>query len=103
MTPAQWSELDDLRVVRNCLVHKNGEIDSQDKDAKLLKGIIAKKQGVAVGHDSYLAVERSYCGKALESVSAFFETVFEKAAFGESFFKFEADWAKRVDEDISKA
>lgn len=97
VTAAQWSELDDLRVMRNCLVHKNGEIDSQDKR---LEQIIAKKQGVGVGYDGYLGIERSYCDKALQSVIAFFETVFEEMGFGVSFFKSKAEWAKRVQKEV---
>jgi len=30
ITADQWQELHDLRVIRNCLIHKNGEIDPRD-------------------------------------------------------------------------
>ena len=103
ITADQWTELDELRIIRNCLVHKNGEIDPQDKDAPRLKRIIAKNQGLRVGHDGYLRIERSYCDNALRSVIAFFDTVFEEAAFGVSFFKWKADWAKRIDETNKQA
>ena len=86
VTADQWKELDDLRVIRNCLVHKNGQIDPTDKDAGRLKQIIAEQQGIEVGYDGHLSIERSYCDKALRSVIAFFEVVFEKAGFGVSYF-----------------
>jgi hypothetical protein len=86
VTHDQWKALDDLRVIRNCLVHKNGQVDPQDKDTNRLKQIIAKKQGIEVGRDGYLGIERSYCDKALQSVITFFEIVFEKAGFGASYY-----------------
>jgi hypothetical protein len=102
VTDELWQDLDDLRVIRNCLVHKNGEIDPGDKDAKRLKQIIAKKQGVKVDHIGSLGIERFYCDKALQSVTAFFQTVFEQAGFGVSYFKWKAEWATSVDEELAK-
>jgi hypothetical protein len=86
VTDDQWRALDDLRVIRNCLVHKNGHIDLADKDAQRLTKIIAEEQGIDVSPDGYLGIERCYCEKALRSVIAFFEVVFEKAEFGTSYF-----------------
>jgi hypothetical protein len=94
VTGDQWKHLDDLRVIRNCLVHKNGQIDPTDKDAARLQQIIAKKEGIGVGYDGYLSIERSYCDKALRLVIEFFEIVFEKAGFGPSFF---GRWPENVE------
>src|SRR5260370_36387007 len=65
VTDDQWKALDDLRVVRNCLVHKNGQIDPLDKDAARLNQMIAEKQGIDVGYDGYLVIARSSCYKSL--------------------------------------
>jgi len=65
VTADQWKELDDLRVIRNCLVHKNGQIDPTDKDAGRLEQIIAQKQGIEVGYDDAMHEEEQseHCGR----------------------------------------
>jgi len=64
-----------------------------------LRELIAKKRGINVGHDGYLGIERSYCNKTLDSVTAFFDGIFESAGFGKSLFKWKQEQAVKMQAD----
>lgn len=80
----RWQEIENLRTIRNCLVHDNGSVlESQSK--RRLQAIARSDCGVSTGDDGCLVIERQYCETALASVRGFFKEVFDACGFGSAY------------------
>lgn len=81
-----WSDLEDLSKVRNCIVHALGKVEIS-KDEKHLRQLAKKNIGLSIsGKDSqeegYLVVSTDYCESAVRVAKKFFDEIFEAADFG---------------------
>jgi hypothetical protein len=77
-----WEGLDELRIVRNCIVHANGLVSEADRGKESLRRIAKSKRGVTIDSEGYLAIERRYCETAFGSVRRFFKEAFDSCGFG---------------------
>lgn len=81
-----WTYVEDLSKIRNCIVHALGKVDlSRDKDR--LRHLALRGNGLTISDDEFseegiLLVSADYCSQAVRNVSAFFDEVFDAAGFG---------------------
>lgn len=75
-----WQELKDLQMIRDCVVHANGKIE-ESRDKKRIYDLCKKKIGIS-GEDGALAVDKAYCIRALDAISAFYSSLLDSAGFG---------------------
>lgn len=80
---ATWTELSDLNELRNCIVHRSGEVDSTTKGDRVRQIIRENKaKGLSLDGDGVLHVELGYCRHVVEIIKQFFHRVFEETHFG---------------------
>jgi hypothetical protein len=76
-----WSLLDDLRILRNCIVHTHGDLSlaspATQKDIRKTIGRI-RKTGIK---EEMIFLERGFALNVLERVELFFAEVFRAAGF----------------------
>ncbi|BDV44191.1 hypothetical protein GURASL_31140 [Geotalea uraniireducens] len=75
-----WQELKDLQMIRDCIVHTNGRIE-ESRDKKRIYELCKKQIGVSDAEGA-LVVEKAYCMRSLETISAFFNGLLDSAGFG---------------------
>lgn len=81
--PATWTELSDLNELRNCIVHRSGEVDSTDRGDRVRQIIHGNKAtGLSLDENECLHVELGYCRHVVEVIKQFFHRVFEETHFG---------------------
>ena len=73
----QWEEINDLRRLRNCLVHDNGEVDDDSPGSVLLKNYIASHPFLDIGNKE-IVIEQGYCEEILKIIKDFFDALFPK-------------------------
>lgn len=77
-----WSQLEDLAVVRNCLVHTLGHIE-QSRDRDRLQRLVAEDKGIVVINDLWrettLIIKAKYCSYAITIAQEFFDALFDGA------------------------
>jgi len=81
-----WSDLEDLSKVRNCIVHALGKVELS-KDEKHLRQLVKRNVGLYISskdfqEEGYLVVSADYCESAIRVAKKFFDEIFEAADFG---------------------
>ncbi|HXQ36439.1 MAG TPA: hypothetical protein VN843_20670 [Anaerolineales bacterium] len=75
-------ELDDLRLIRNCLVHSNGRPDNVRSDYEQVSRVLEKNRSLSLNQEGYIHVGPEYCIQIVSLVKDFFNAIFERAGFG---------------------
>lgn len=66
----QWQEVQNYRVLRNCIVHNRGVLSGSREERQLQNYIDRKSDLRIVGDEVFL--DTAFCSEALETVKAFF-------------------------------
>lgn len=77
-----WQGLKDFQMIRDCIVHANGQIELS-RDKKRINELCKKGLGLS-NVESSLMIEKGYCINALETISICFDHLFDSAGFGSS-------------------
>lgn len=74
-----WSNICDLRKIRNCIVHTAGFIDRLgDKDKEQLKQLVEKYLDLHLDDfDQHLRITTEYCTLAIQNTKGFFFELFD--------------------------
>jgi len=78
-----WVGLHDIRKIRDCIVHGNGnpsELKKQ-KDRDHIARYAMRGKGITTDSWSFLKIEKQFCQSALKVVEEFFTEVFEACGF----------------------
>ena len=75
-----WSNICDLRKIRNCIVHTAGFIDRLgDKDKEQLKQLVEKYLDLHLDDfDQHLRITTEYCTLAIQNTKGFFFELFDQ-------------------------
>jgi hypothetical protein len=81
-----WSDIEDLSKVRNCIVHALGKVELS-KDEKHLKQLTKKDVGLSISdkesqEEGFLVVSSDYCESSVIVAQKFFDEIFDAADFG---------------------
>jgi hypothetical protein len=81
----RWTRINELRIIRNCIVHNSGDLVGS-KDELTLRSIGAAGRGITIGTRQFLdngmiVVEPEYCINCAEDVRQFFDDTFEALGF----------------------
>jgi hypothetical protein len=82
-----WKRVEDLSVVRNCIVHTMGNVkDSRDKAH--IQTMASANIGLAIGNEEFsnrdtLQISAEYCSRAVQDIQGFFDELFDAAGIGE--------------------
>ncbi len=80
--PRIWDQLDDFRIIRNCIAHANGDL-SLTRDQKKLKEAVHRSRGVAkIDCFRTLVLETTYAAGFVGKLSSFFCLLFRAAGYG---------------------
>ncbi len=77
-----WNNIQDLLIVRNSIVHANGNIE-RSTNRKRLNLIATLDRGITI-ENNYLVITIKYCYNILFDVSELFRELFEKGGYGPS-------------------
>jgi hypothetical protein len=80
LTVPKQAALDHLRVIRNCIAHANGKVVDCENLKQVAKAVRASK-GVTVDGEGYLVLRPIFCEESLQTVSDFFESIFNQVGF----------------------
>jgi hypothetical protein len=79
-----WAQVEELHIVRNCLVHTLGHLELSQDEARL-RGIIARDQGILVDNpdsdDAALMLQSEYCTQGVDHVDRFLTSLYDAAGF----------------------
>jgi len=81
VAPDIWDELTDFSLIRNCIVHANGNL-SDMRNLRRFHDIVVKTVGLSLDKDGYIRVELVYCQQIISLMEKFFDDIFEAAGFG---------------------
>lgn len=81
-----WSDIEDLSKVRNCIVHSLGKVELS-KDEKHLKQLVKKNIGLSISdkdsqEEGFLVISADYCEASVNVAKKFFDEIFDAADFG---------------------
>lgn len=78
-----WTELFDFNDLRNCVVHKSGDVNSWDKRDRVMQVIDKNKsRGLSLNDRGYVQIELVYCRHIVTVIHDFFCRIFEETGFG---------------------
>ena len=77
----RWDALDEMRVVRNCIVHSRGEAIS-DSSYKKLMAIEKKGSGLKILKSGFIYLPKKWCIDMTDTVRDFFHMIFDLGDFG---------------------
>lgn len=87
-----WEILKDLEVIRNCIIHNEGKVNPEFRDAKKIKNF-KKKYANALSvnkplheNENYLIIKFSLCEKYLENLNHFFDELISAFGFDQNFY-----------------
>lgn len=86
-----WKNVEDLSVIRNCIVHTMGDVkDSRDKAR--IQQIASMNIGLSIGIKEFedadtLQLTSEYCSRAVEDIQVFFDELFDTAGVGEKWVR----------------
>lgn len=85
-----WTPVEDLSKVRNCIVHAFGKVELS-RDESYLRQIAAQGNGLSITSwdvgwedEGILSLTSDFCASAVRSATTFFEEMFEVANFGKA-------------------
>lgn len=83
-----WTPVEDLSKVRNCIVHAFGKVELS-RDENYLRQMEARGNGLSITswgvgfeEEGILSPNSDFCTSAVRDATTFFEEVFEAASFG---------------------
>lgn len=79
-----WDKLDDIRVIRNCIAHANGE-EELTADKEPLESAVQRTEGVQFDDSRTLSLEIAFPVAVLDILTRFFQLVFREAGYHERF------------------
>ena len=80
---AMWTELFAFNDLRNCIVHRGGDVNSWDKSERVMQIIEENKnRGLALNDKGFIQIEVVYCRHVVNVIHGFFDRVFEETGFG---------------------
>jgi hypothetical protein len=81
----RWQDGENLRVIRNCIVHANGRV-SGDKKPQKVRETLEKLEGAEEDRFGFISVKASCCTNICEQIRALFNDIYQSTGFGSSFF-----------------
>ena len=87
-----WGTLKDLEIIRNCIVHNDGKVDSKFKDSEKIKSLIRKYKNYCSINKSlyekeeYLIIKFSSCEFFITEIEAFFDDLVDLFEFNQNFY-----------------
>lgn len=79
----EWSSLVKAQKVRNCIVHRNGFLDDENRH-KLAPMLADPNSGLCEDHQGRLFVSKDYCQSNLANGEAFFRRLFKELGWRKS-------------------
>lgn len=67
----QWNEIDNLRKLRNHIIHNNGDADKDSHDYDLLKRYITNNDFLSIGYEDKIVINMGYCEATLITIQQF--------------------------------
>jgi hypothetical protein len=96
-----WSSLNDLEIIRECIIHTEGKVNTDFKDYEKIKDIIKKYQAhISVNkplheNENYIIAKFSLCELFLEKLNSFFDELIALFGFDQNFY-FGAEASKQI-------
>lgn len=81
VAPASWDELTDFSLIRNCIVHANGD-PSDMRNPQRFHDIIVKTAGLSLDKNGHINVGVAYCENIVSLMEKVFDAIFKAAGFG---------------------
>ena len=72
----EWSKLQTLNKVRNCIVHCEGDVNASAH--KSLAELVKNTQGLSLRSEYFIAVERTYINECITTLEAFLEGLYKQ-------------------------
>ncbi len=81
-----WAKIEDLSVVRNCIVHTMGDVESSRDKVRIIN-MVSAQVGLSMGNKEFgdqnsLQISADFCSNAVKNVRAFFDELFDSAGMG---------------------
>jgi len=73
----EWSDLKNLNVVRNCIVHCNGNV-ALDKNTKKITQIVNNSSNLSLQMGQYIQIEREYIDRAIKQMEIFLDKLYKQ-------------------------
>lgn len=73
----EWQEIMKLNLVRNCIVHTQGDVRCVSSPTKL-KDVVRNTKGLKIDNDIFLLIDSSYIVTAIENSGQLLDMVYEK-------------------------
>jgi hypothetical protein len=82
--PRIWSLLDDLRVIRNCITHLNGDLnlESDRKRVARCREVVRRTRKIRFDTTDTLVLDEGFSFEVCEKLHAFFRLLFQAAGYG---------------------
>jgi len=77
------ADLNQLRIIRNCIAHANGLLADYERPEQVTKAI-RRQKGIGIDSEGYVDVTAVFCEQCLQAVKSFFEDTFTQLGFGPS-------------------
>jgi len=103
-----WSNLKDLEVIRNCIIHNEGKANKDFRDYEKIKNIVQKyRKHISVNkpiheNENYIIVKFSLCEFFLEKLNFFFDELIALFGFDQNFY-FGAEASQQILNERIKA
>jgi hypothetical protein len=79
-----WTPIENISEIRNCIVHCNGYIEEARNRTKV-ESLIQKIQGLEISHENRLLIEAFFIDESYLKIQQLFETIFTNLKFGRGF------------------
>lgn len=82
--PRIWSQLDDLRIIRNCITHLNGDLTLEANHTRVTRCREAVRRTRKIRFDAtdILVLDDVFSFEVCEKLQAFFRLLFQAAGYG---------------------
>jgi hypothetical protein len=77
----EWSHLRSLQLVRDCIVHSYGYLNSEDDRSKHLRKLATQDIGLSITEDDRISLTSAFCNRHLTSLSNLFSQLFQFAGW----------------------
>lgn len=74
----QWNEINNLRKLRNHIVHNNGGADKDSNDYDSLMRYIANNRFLSTGHEDKIVIDMGYCEATLTTIQQFILALYSR-------------------------
>ncbi|WP_319575496.1 hypothetical protein [uncultured Desulfobacter sp.] len=80
---SEWTKLNDLFKIRDCLIHCGGDIklleeNKENNKIRILKDIVRSSKWLSIKGERHLELEKKFVDEALEIASTFIEKLYEE-------------------------